>query len=185
MMKLVLFMLLLHTSLVPQASNISALHSGELLRMHVIAADDTAPMQALKLQVRDKVQQAYAEHAAYTHTMMENVVMLLPQLQEAAETSIAQADESLPVTTAVEYTHFGFRLLDGQLIPPGDYPALMIRIGDAQGHNWWGLVDPEISLSAACISDTAYNTQPFLLDWSFSSIIKLLCSIIHPAGGCS
>ena len=47
----------------------------------------------------------------------------------------------------------------------------MIRLGDARGHNWWGLLDPQLALDSAA----AWQGDGLLLwDWSLSALLEAL-----------
>lgn len=164
-----LWMLLstLLSSLPQEAPTIFAMKTGILLRMHVVAQDDTDEMQRVKLCIRDAVQQAYAA-AEGQGTMLSRTEKLLPQLTQAARETAAREGFTGSVTVAVEKLRFDERTLDGLTIPAGEYPALMIRLGEAQGRNWWGLIDPELALECAALEGC---TQ---WDWSLAGFLQAL-----------
>lgn len=161
----------------------SRMRSGEWLRFHVIAQDDTAPMQRLKLQVRDAVQDAYAASASAGTAMLTQAMSLLPALTQAARDAADQA--GFPGAVEVQLGMFPFdeRQLFGQTIPAGEYPALVIRLGDAQGQNWWGLLDPELALRLACIAGEDEAAQPILWDWSWQALLAALLGLPLTAEG--
>lgn len=133
----------------PETRTVFAMKSGVLLRMHVIAQDDSDAMQQLKLHVRDAVRQAYADAPEDGATMLARTQALLPLLTRTAEEAARAEGFAGDVTVSIEQADFDQRTLDGLTIPAGNYPALIIRLGDAQGHNWWGLIDPELSVACA------------------------------------
>ena len=152
---------------------VPALKSGEMLRMHVVAHDDTPAMQSVKLVVRDAVRETYAAcRPDAPGSMLVAAGDLLPQLTEAAQSAALDAGFSLPVTVAIEVVDFDERTLEGRTIPAGPYPALMIRMGDARGHNWWGLLDPDMALSAASIGPSGGTIE---WDWSLTGFWQALC----------
>lgn len=157
----------LGTSLPPETRTVFAMKTGILLRMHVVAQDDTYEMQRVKLCVRDAVQQAYAA-ADGSGTMLERTQHLLPQLTQAAREAARQEGFAGSVTVAVETLRFDQRDLDGLTIPEGEYPALMIRLGEARGRNWWGLIDPELAAASASFGDIS------VWDWSFQGFLNAL-----------
>lgn len=167
MLKALLLALLLPTLTVPATT---ALQSGTLLRFHVIAADDTPQAQAIKAPIRDAVRSAYARLAPEGVSMLEAADSLLPVLTQAATEAAQRAGYSGTVTVSLEEASFDTRVLDGIVIPEGRYPALIIRMGEAQGHNWWGLLDPETSLIAACAGDAETLTW----DWSLRALVEAL-----------
>jgi stage II sporulation protein R len=53
------------------------------------------------------------------------------------------------VTAEITNMYFNTRRYDGYTLPAGRYDALRVRIGKAEGHNWWCVLYPGICLSAA------------------------------------
>lgn len=162
------FQLICGTAPVQSARATLAMKSGVLLRMHVIAQDDTPEMQRIKLCVRDAVRQVYADAPKASGTsMLASARELLPQLTHAAR--LAARKEGYPgnVAVTIERTDFDRRTLDGLTIPAGEYPALIIRLGSAQGHNWWGLIAPELALNCARLPEDGW-------DWSFRGFLRAL-----------
>ena len=141
-----------------QAPGINQTPSEDMLRLHVVAASDLPEDQRIKLCVRDAVQTAYAEHAKESASMLENTRTMLSALQAAAEQAARAEGYHGPVTVSLEQVSFDERKLDGLTFPAGIYPALMVRLGPAQGHNWWGLVDRELALASAQVPDDAGTT---------------------------
>ena len=150
-----------------------AMKSGVLLRMHVVAQDDTPAMQALKAPVRDAVRQVYAAHTSPDNAlpMLPRAAALLPELTAAAQSAAREAGYTGEVSVSLEWARFDRRTLDGLTIPAGWYPALMIRLGNARGHNWWGLIDPELALSAAAMESDASRV---LWDWTLEGLLAAL-----------
>lgn len=135
------------------ARAVMAMRAGILLRLHVVAASDLPEDQRIKLRVRDAVREAYAESPVESGSMLEKTQAILPELQEAAERAARAEGFQGPVTVTLEQAAFDRRELDGLTFPAGVYPALMVRLGPAQGHNWWGLVDRELALASAQVQD--------------------------------
>lgn len=153
----------------PETRTVLAMKTGILLRMHVIAQDDTAEMQRIKQCVRRSVQDAYTP--ADGQTMLERTCELLPVLTEAARAAARAEGFTGEVSVSVEKYVFDRRTLDGLTFPAGEYPALMIRLGNAQGQNWWGLVDPELAL------DCAAWQQGWHWDWSLQGFLRALLGL--------
>lgn len=146
-----------------------AMRSGILLRLHVVAQGDSDEEQRVKLCVRDAVQRVYADSESSEGRMIDTAARLLPELTEAAQ-SAARAEGFMgPVTVSLEQAVFDDRELDGMIFPAGAYPALMIRLGAARGHNWWGLIDPELALDAARTGENG------LLLWEWNGVQWRLC----------
>lgn len=164
--------LLAATIAIPAAQPADLLRSGALLRLHVIAQDDTPEMQAVKYSVRDAVQACYVQSAPDAGSMLLRARRCLPQLTEAARQAAREAGFCGSVSVTLELADFDERTLEGRTIPAGRYPALMVRLGDATGHNWWGLLDPEMTLDAAMVESTSEDT--LLWDWSLTGLLRAL-----------
>lgn len=163
--------------LVPQIESLrvtSGLKTGALLRLHVVAQDDTEEMQRVKLCVRDAVRDAYAQ-GALEGAMLDNARRLLPTLTEAAVARAQQEGFQGAVQVMLTEAAFDARELDGLTVPAGRYPALMVYLGDARGHNWWGLLDPELALRCAGGDGGA---SPW--DWSLEGFLAALKAIWQP-----
>ena len=155
----------------PAGRTVFAMKTGILLRVHVVAQDDTAEMQRVKLCVRDAVRTAYAAAPEDGQTMLCRAARLLPQLTRAARAAARNEGFTGPVKVSLEWASFDSRTLEGITIPAGLYPALMIRLGDALGHNWWGLLDPRLALSSAAAEG---GDGPLSWDFSLSALWQAL-----------
>ena len=119
-----------------------------LIRLHVIAASDAPEEQALKLEVRDAV-------LAYLSPVLEGVTERaeaearlrahLDGLAAAAE----RAAEGRPVRVLLGETRYPAASFPGGTLPAGRYESLRVVLGEGEGHNWWGLLFPQLALPAA------------------------------------
>ncbi|MBQ8555614.1 MAG: stage II sporulation protein R [Clostridia bacterium] len=160
------------TSISAQDITTWQLKTGYRLRMHVVAHDDTEEMQRIKLCVRDAVQACYTQNAPASGTSLQKTRAILPELTEAATAAARAEGFTGDVAVTLETCYFDDRELSTMTIPAGDYPALMIRLGDAQGQNWWGLIDPLLSLWCARVPDM--EAEPITWDWSWQAFIAAL-----------
>lgn len=165
----------------PQPGAIQRLQSGQWLRFHVVAQDDTEEMQRVKLLVRDAVQACYRENRAPSGDMLTQAQALLPLLTQSARQAALEAGFTGSVRVHLGMEAFDDRILHGQPIPAGDYPALVIRLGDAKGRNWWGLLDPDAALLLAC-AETDTADAPVLWDWSLRGLLAALFGLPMPEG---
>ena len=158
----------------------TAMKTGALLRLHVVAQDDTPEMQALKLTVRDGVRTAYAAQPRDPQdTMLTHTEKILPILAQAARDTAEANGYDRPITILLGRFEFDKREEDGLIIPAGQYPALVIRLGEAQGHNWWGLVDPTSALN---LSSFFTSSDDIHWDWTLASLLNALFCIPAQAG---
>ena len=120
--------------------------SSSLIRLHVLAVDDSAEEQALKLRVRDAVLVFLAprlEDARNKSEAGEILARSLPELQSAA----AAAAEGRAVTVTLTRERYPTRDYGSFALPAGGYDSLRVILGEGRGRNWWCVVFPPICLS--------------------------------------
>lgn len=125
----------------------------KMIRLHVIANSDSREDQALKLQVRDEVL-AFTEETMRQSDSREaaNAALAdaLPEIRRLAEDTLRQNGCADTVETRLEPAEFPLKAYDGFRLPAGEYMALRVLIGEAQGQNWWCVVYPPLCMTAAC-----------------------------------
>ena len=123
----------------------------ELIRLHVVAASDSEEDQALKLRVRDAVTESLRREMANLKDVQaarEYLRAHLPKIQALAEDVLRQYGCDDPVTVSFLTEEFEKRVYDTFSLPSGIYQSLRIRIGEAEGQNWWCVVFPSLCLPA-------------------------------------
>lgn len=125
------------------------------VRLHVLANSDGTEDQRLKLAVRDEILQlaaALTEDCTSAQEAQQCLTAQLDQLTGAAQKVLQSAGCPHSVTVRLEEETFSTRKYEGFCLPAGNYPALIVGIGAAEGKNWWCVVYP--SLCTAAASDT-------------------------------
>lgn len=122
--------------------------SGQLIRLHVIAASDEEAEQALKLRVRDAVLACLASVMDGAEDPRDARGRLSEQLEEIA-LAAAEAAEGRQVTVTLGPESYPERRFEGGTLPAGRYESLRVILGEGEGHNWWGLLFPQLCLPAA------------------------------------
>ena len=123
----------------------------KMLRLHVLANSDSAQDQRLKLTVRDellKTVQPWLDASADITGVKESLRAHLPELETMASAVIAQEGYDYPVRVTLEESFFPTRLYEGFALPAGEYEALRVQIGAAEGQNWWCVVFPPLCVAA-------------------------------------
>ena len=134
--------------------------ASQVIRLHVLANSDSEEDQALKLEVRDRVLETTS--ALLTgETEPQAAAELLnhhlnPHAQTAAQEISAQGHDDR-VEERLEQTWFPTRQYQGISLPAGNYLALRVLIGAAEGHNWWCVGFPNLCLPA--VSERALETS--------------------------
>ena len=132
-------------TLLPAASGVA--EARDYVRLHVIASDDSAEAQALKFRVRDAVlARARAlldgvedADAAWAAVTAHRVV-----LEAAARSEARDRGYMGDVRCETGVYPFPDRWYGGVRVPAGDYRALRVKIGAAEGRNWWCVLYPSL-----------------------------------------
>ena len=73
----------------------------------------------------------------------------LPALQNAADNALHRAHSAQTARLRLERFAFAARDYGGFALPGGEYTALRIELGGAQGRNWFCVLYPALCLSGA------------------------------------
>ena len=122
----------------------------DTIRLHILANSDTWDDQLLKLQVRDAVLAAIPEAVTRADTPQQAAAALqtaLPALQNAADNALHRAHSAQLACLRLERFAFAARDYGGFALPGGEYTALRIELGGAQGRNWFCVLYPALCLS--------------------------------------
>lgn len=123
-----------------------------VLRLHVIANSDSAEDQARKLRVRDAVLEAAQPLLASCKTReeaMQAVQEHLPLMEDAARSVLLAEGCNDTVTASLGEEIYPTKNYESFCFPSGNYLSLQIKIGNADGQNWWCVLFPPMCFSAA------------------------------------
>ena len=130
----------------------------EVLRFHVLANSDSDGDQELKLEVRDAVLAYMDENMPEAESAKDTegwVRAHIDEIEEAGRAVVAEAGADYPVSAAVTTCWFPDKSYGDITFPAGNYEALRIEIGAAEGHNWWCVLYPGL-----CFMDTVNAVVP-------------------------
>lgn len=122
-----------------------------VLRLHIVANSDSVADQALKLCVRDRVLKDFSDIFLTCKSRSEAVDVAdryKNEIKKAAEDEIIKQGENSNVLVEVGNCGFPTKFYEDIALPRGTYTAVTIRIGKAQGQNWWCVMYPPL-----CIGD--------------------------------
>lgn len=117
----------------------------EAIRLHVVANSDDPADQEMKRAVRDAILEAMTPAFAGGVSQAEALAVLranLDRIEAVAAAAIQAAGSDYPVRAEVGLFSFPARAYGPVLLPAGDYTALKISIGAAEGANWWCVLFP-------------------------------------------
>lgn len=123
---------------------------GKVLRLHILANSDSEEDQRLKLTVRDELLKSGILDGAEDLGEAEAIAQeKLPEIVELAEETLRENGCDSNVTAELADVEFDERVYGDITMPAGTYRALRIKIGAAQGHNWWCVMYPPLCIPAA------------------------------------
>ena len=123
----------------------------DILRLHVVANSDSDADQDVKLQVRDAILGSLEQGLAQARDVEEAktyIRSVLPELEQIANDTLSKAGFAESAVVSLEQEAFPVRDYDTFRLPSGVYQSLRVRIGNAEGKNWWCVVFPELCMSA-------------------------------------
>lgn len=120
------------------------------VRIHVIANSDSDIDRDIKLKVRDGVIQAADElvRGCKTKENAERILRLnLPLLEESANRVLEREGAEYRAVSIIGREYYPTRDYGTFRLPCGEYTSLRIRLGNAEGQNWWCVLYPSFCLS--------------------------------------
>ena len=159
----------------------AAVHTLEdhVIRLHILADSDSTAAQTEKLPVRDAVLDFAAEllpDGADYQTGCAVISGALPELRRIAEQTLRDAGCQDPVTVSFGRTAFPERTYADFTLPAGDYQALRIAIGNAEGQNWWCIMYPSLCIPAASGADALPEDARALAEHPAKFELRLKCA---------
>ncbi len=141
----------------------------KIIRFHVIADNDNDASQQLKLIVKD-------ETLAYMKTFFtgeedleatrEIINENLTQIEDFATEVVKREGYEYTVSAELETCYFPIKEYGSLTFPAGDYEALRLKIGKAEGRNWWCVMYPNLCFvdgTYAVVSDEVKDTLAHML----------------------
>ena len=129
-----------------------------VFRVHVIANSDSEDDQNLKLKVRDNVLR-YMNTLCSKTTSKEEAIEIatihLNEFKEIALNTIKENGYNYNVDISIDNVFFPTKTYGDISLPEGYYDALRIKIGKAEGKNWWCVMFPPL-----CFVDVTSGIVP-------------------------
>lgn len=159
------------------AHTVSSNLSDNFFRLHILANSDSKLDQDLKLKVRDAIIE-YMNMQDFSNCTKLDVISIVENNLEnyrlIAEKVITNAGFDYPVTVEVGNFQFPTKIYGNISLPAGYYDALRIKIGNAEGQNWWCSLFPPlcfVDISSGVIDENSKdNLKENLSDEEFAII---------------
>ncbi len=124
----------------------------DTLRFHVVANSNSDEDQACKLAVRDALLECYGNDFNDIKTLEDakNVANNLSAAMQYTAQQVVNANGfDYSVDVKVETMYFTPKQYDGFTLPAGEYSAVRVELGEADGENWFCVLYPALCLPAA------------------------------------
>lgn len=123
-----------------------------ILRLHIVANSDSKADQELKLKIRDALLEESGNLFETDNKLDDAIVTAkenLPLFNEIANRVAKENGFSYTCTAQIGKAYFENREYDDFTLPAGNYESLIIKIGKAEGKNWWCVIFPQVCVPAA------------------------------------
>ncbi len=154
----ILFLIYIFFSAYSYVSAISDNMYNSVFRLHVIANSDSDEDQNLKYIVRDNLIN-YMNEKTNTFTSKEDIIEYvknhIEDLKNIAEMTVKEQGYNYPVTVEIGNFEFPTKTYGDISFPAGNYDALRVKIGNANGRNWWCVMFPPL-----CFVDVSTGIVP-------------------------
>ena len=134
-----------------------------IIRLHVIANSDDENDQKLKLQVRDaileKTKEKYGDLGSADNVRV-NLESDIDYIKQIAEGVIRENGYDYSVNVVLGNSYFPRKSYGDITLPEGNYNALKVEIGKAEGQNWWCVLFPPLCfVDEACVKVDSKGDQ--------------------------
>jgi stage II sporulation protein R len=127
----------------------------DAIRLRILANSDTAADQWIKLRIRDAIVAEMRQWVAEPQTAEQARAAIrehLPELRTLAEGLLAKYGYRYGATVELGVVPFPTKMYGDKVYPAGDYEALRVSLGKAEGQNWWCVLFPPL-----CFVDAVTN----------------------------
>ena len=87
---------------------------------------------------------------------LSSIATSLDEIQAVAEKVVRENGYDYPVSVYLGEEEYPTKNYESACFPAGEYSSLQIKIGDADGKNWWCVLFPTLCLSSAKGAEQAF-----------------------------
>lgn len=143
-------------SAISYVNAVSSNLSDNVFRLHVIANSDSDEDQQLKYIVRDKIIEHVNELGKNAKSKEELINSInLDEINNIAKETIIENGFNYDVKVEIGNFSFPTKTYGDISLPAGFYDALRVKIGKAEGQNWWCVMFPPL-----CFVDISSGIVP-------------------------
>lgn len=149
----------------------------DTVRLHILANSDSDEDQNLKLALRDAVLSEYGEELSVFRDAEDaerNLYRKLAEIEEFSEKKISALGYDYDVSVSLSEEWYDTRHYESFSLPKGYYSSLQIKIGEAEGKNWWCVMYPPLCLDASLAKGGYSDAENALVTKKYNVKFKIL-----------
>ena len=130
----------------------------EVFRFHVLANSDSKEDQAMKMKVKENIityLKKQMPETANVEQTKEWIKVHLNEIENVSRMTLHVAKSNCNVVAEVTQSYFPDKTYGDITFPKGNYEALRVKIGNAEGQNWWCVLYPNL-----CFIDAVHAVVP-------------------------
>lgn len=123
-----------------------------VIRLHILAEDNSAEAQNVKLLVRDAILEECGELFSDNGNVIaaeEKLNESLPKMEKIANRVLTENGMNYNAVAEYGYEEYPTRVYENFTLPAGKYRSLRLKLGNAQGQNWWCVLFPPLCTGAS------------------------------------
>ena len=136
--------------------------SSEYLRIHIRAHSNEQSAQDVKYLVRDRIVEfltpLVAGYQSQTQAM-QGVQANLSAIERVADGVLQNSGFAYRARAEIKKESFPTRVYGDYTLPSGEYYALIIRLGEGVGDNWWCVVYPPLCFAGTSGQNVIYKSK--------------------------
>ena len=136
----------------------------DTIRLHVIAASDESDEQELKLKVRDNILEYVSGLTENINSKNEALLAIesnIDTINQIAQETVKENGYDHKIETVIGLEDYPEREYEYFKLPSGEYVSLRVKIGAAEGKNWWCVLFPPLCTTAASNREESFVSAGF------------------------
>lgn len=133
----------------------------DTVRLHIIAESDDTADQMIKLSLRDEITgyiSRLSENAKNAGEAARIIGENVDEIRKFADDVLANLGSDAKTEVVLSSEYYPSKNAENIRLPAGTYTSLKIKIGKAEGHNWWCVLYPQLSKGTATVDDALIKT---------------------------
>ena len=123
-----------------------------VIRLHVLANDNSEQAQSIKLTVRDAILSECGELFESSSDVInaeEALLQNITRIEETANRVLSENGIEYRAIAELGTEEYPTREYEEFSLPAGEYKSLRIKLGEAKGENWWCILFPPLCTKAS------------------------------------